>query len=162
MTRNLEHNTGLSAADAKVLADIQTYGWHVTMIFRSADDELGPEWAFSTGLFHSYCHPEIIIFGLKLRICMALINEIGAQVKAGKKYNVEGEYGDILGDPYKCVFRVVRRNHHHEYLGYARWFYESDPFPALQCFWPDKSGKFPWDEGCVPIVRDAQPLLFVP
>ena len=161
MTRNLEHDDGLSAPDSKVLADIQTYGWHVAEVFRSAA-EAGPEWAFSIGLFHSYCHPEVITFGLKLGVCKALVNAIGAQVKAGKKYDVEREYGDILSNPYKCAFRRVQPKHYHDYLGFARWFYENDPFPTLQCFWPDKAGKFPWDEGCASFVRDAQPLLFVP
>jgi hypothetical protein len=161
MTRNLEHNAGLSRSDAKVLADIQSYGWHVTKVFVSGV-ETGPEWAFSIGLFHSYCHPVVIIFGLKLDVCMALVNEIGEQIKARKKYDVAEEYGDILSDPYKCVFRFVQPKHYHDYLGYARWFYENDPFPVLQCFWPDKAGKFPWDEGCIPFFRDAQPLLFVP
>jgi hypothetical protein len=161
MTRNLEHNSGLSASDTKVLNDIQFYGWHVTKVFASGA-ETEPEWAFSVGLFHSYCHPEVIIFGLKLDICMALVNEIGGQVKVGKKYDVAGEYDDILRDPYKCAFRFVQKQYYHDYLGYARWFYESDPFPTLQCFWPDKAGRFPWDEGCEPFVRDAQPLLYVP
>jgi hypothetical protein len=161
MLRNLEHNAGLSRSDAKVLADIKSYGWHVTKVFVSGV-ETGPEWAFSIGLFHSHCHPEVIIFGLKLDVCMALVNEIGGQIKAGKKYDVEEEYGDILSDPYKYAFRFVQPKHCHDYLGYARWFYENDPFPVLQCFWPDKAGKFPRDEGCIPFVRDAQPLLFVP
>jgi hypothetical protein len=161
MTRNLEHNDGLSRTDAKVLADIQSYGWHVTKVF-TPGSEPGPVWAFSIGLFLSYCHPEVIIFGLNLDVCMALVNEIGRQVKAGKKYEVEGEYGDILAESYKCAFRFVQPSHYRDYLGYASWFYESDPFPTLQCFWPDKAGKFPWEEGCAPFVRDAQPLLFVP
>jgi uncharacterized protein DUF4262 len=44
---------------------------------------------------------------------------------------------------------------------YALWFYEDDPFPLMQCFWPDKEGRFPWDDGCDDYVRNAQPLLFV-
>lgn len=160
MTRDLEHDTGLSAPDRKVLADILSYGWHVTKVFASGA-ETGPEWAFSIGLFHSYCHPEVVIFGLKLDICAALVNEIGKQVKAGKKYDVEGEYENILSDPHRCAFRFVQQKYYHDYLGCARWFYEKDPFPTLQCFWPDKAGKFPWDGGCEPFVRDVQPLLFI-
>ena len=93
---------------------------------------------------------------------MALVNEIEGQVKVGKKYSVEGKYGDILSDPYKCAFRFVQPKHYHDYLGYACWFYESDRFPTLQCYWSDKAGKFPWDGDCDQSVRDAQPLLFVP
>jgi hypothetical protein len=30
----------------------------------------------------------------------------------------------------------------------------------LQCFWPDKSGKFPWEPECAQWAIDAQPLLY--
>lgn len=160
MTRSLANSSGLSAPDTKFLTDIKTHGWHVTGVFVSAG-EAGPEWAFSIGLFHSFRHPEVVVFGLKLGICMSVVNEIGAQVKAGKRYQTTGEYEDILSDPYRCAFRLVQRKHYRNYLGSALWFYEDESFPTMQCFWPDKAGRFPWDESCNSTVRDGQPLLFV-
>jgi hypothetical protein len=97
-----------------------------------------------------------------LDVCMNVINEIGGQIKSGGHYDAGEVYGDILNDPYKCAFREVKRKHYGDYLGFALWFYESDPFPVMQCFWPDKVGKFPWDPGCDAFVRDVQPLLFLP
>jgi hypothetical protein len=32
-----------------------------------------------------------------------------------------------------------------EFFGYARWFYEGDSFPMLQCVWPDGNHNYPWD-----------------
>jgi Domain of unknown function (DUF4262) len=161
MTRSLENFKGLSASDAKVLEDIRTHSWHVTGVFPD-QNEARPDWAFSIGLFHSFVHPEIIVFGLKLDVCMNVINEIGQQVKSGKLFNAGEQYGDILSGPYKCAFREVQRKHYRDYLGLALWFYEGDPFPVTQCFWPDKDGRFPWDEGCDGGVRDAQPWLSLP
>jgi len=161
MTRTRQNCAGLSASDTKFLQDIQTHGWHVTRVFASKG-EAGPEWAFSTGLFQSFSHPEVVVFGLTLDVCMSIVNGIGLQVKAGKRFESVGEYGDILNEPYKCAFRLVQPTHYREYLGRALWFYEDDPFPTTQCFWPDKDGKFPWDESCNSVVRDGQPLLFVP
>ncbi|MFZ0885590.1 MAG: DUF4262 domain-containing protein [Candidatus Acidiferrales bacterium] len=161
MTRSLDDNIGLSAPDVKVLADIREPGWHVTGVF-AAKDETGPEWAFSIGLFHSFGHPEVIVLGLKLNACINVINEIGQQVKTGKRYQTNEDYEDILNAPYKCAFRTVERTHYRDYLGYALWFYENDPFPTMQCFWPDKTAKFPWDEGCNAFIKDAQPFLFIP
>jgi Domain of unknown function (DUF4262) len=160
MTRGLQDKNGLSAPDAKVLEDIQSHGWHVTGVFTSKG-EAGLDWAFSIGLFHTFGHPEVIVFGLKLNTCMNIVNEIGQQIKAGKRYQTSGEYGDILKDPYKCAFRPVERTHYHDYLGFALWFYEQDPFPTMQCFWPDSVGKLPWVEGCDPSVTRAQPFLFI-
>lgn len=103
----------------------------------------GPEWAFSIGLFHSFGHPEVILFGLPLERCMTLVNVIGRQAKAGTRYQSGKEYADILQNPYKCVFRDVRRDHYRDYVGYASWFYETDSFPLMQCFWPDKDRSIP-------------------
>ncbi len=46
-----------------------------------------------------------------------------------------------------------------EYLGYARWFYQSDSFPVLQCIWPDKQHRYPWHPDCHPKVKERQPVL---
>lgn len=39
-------------------------------------------------------------------------------------------------------------------------FYKNEPFPVLQCFWPDKEGHHPWDPACNADVVNLQPLLF--
>jgi Domain of unknown function (DUF4262) len=54
----------------------------------------------------------------------------------------------------------MSRSHYRSYVGYALWFYEDDPFPLMQGFWPDKESHFPWDRGCDDFVRSVQPLLF--
>jgi len=161
MTRVLTEMKGLTAPDAKVLQDIQRVGWHVTGVFASKGEE-GPEWAFSIGLFHSFGHPEVIVFGLPFERSMDVVNVIGGQVKSGIHYDSERLYADILNDPYQCAFREVNRRYYREYVGYALWFYEDDPFPLLQCFWPDKEKLLPWDAGCNEYVRSVQPLLFTP
>lgn len=160
MTRSLEATTGLSAPDAKVLSDIDRVGWHVTGVF-AQQNETGSEWAFSIGLFHSFGHPEVIIFGLPFQRCMDIVNVIGKEVQSGKRYGSQKQYDDILQEPYQCCFREVSRQHFREYVGYGLWFYEDDPFPLLQCFWPDQNRLFPWDSGCNDYAKSAQPLLFV-
>ena len=159
MTRSLDEKDGLDRADLKLLADVKEHGWHIVRVFRSAD-ETGPEWAFSVGIFHTLLHPEIILFGLDLHTCARIINEIGAQVRAGKRFDRDGEFGDIFAEPVKCAFRPVAPKYFGDYVGFAQWFYQADPFPLLQCFWPDKEGRYTWSRECDKSVRGAQPLLF--
>jgi len=161
MTRVLTKTKGLPAPDVKVLQDIQRVGWHVTGVFASEGEE-GPEWAFSIGLFHSFGHPEVMIVGLPFGCCMDVVNVIGKQVQRGHRYDSEHLYNDILDEPYECAFRQVDRRHYRAYVGYALWFYEDDPFPLFQCFWPDKERHLPWDAACNEYVRSVQPLLFTP
>ena len=158
MTKSLDES-GLSAPDRKLLNDISEFGWHTTGVFASRGEQ-GPEFAFSVGLFHSFGHPEVVLFGLPLERCIKVVNVIGTEVKAGRHYESDHDYGDVLQEPYRCAFKEVHQSHYRDHVGYALWFYEDNRFPLLQCFWPDKQGLFPWDDECNDHVKRAQPLLF--
>lgn len=159
MTRSIEEANDLSALDAKVLREIHTDGWQITGVLAREQDK-GPDFAYSIGLFHSFGHPEIILFGLPIDICMRAVNVIGIDICSGTRFEPRAVYDRILSAPHRCCFREVNHRHYHDHVGYALWFYETDPFPMLQCFWSDENGRFPWDPGCSAYARDAQPLLF--
>ena len=64
---------------------ISDYGWHVMQV-RNREEETGPTFSYSTGLWENFNHPEIIIFGLSGELEHSIINNIGEGVKSGK-YN---------------------------------------------------------------------------
>ena len=66
-----------------------------------------------------------------------------------------------LGHPRRLRRAVphVAHRHYPEHFGYARWFYKGDDFPALQCLWPDKQGRFPSDADYSEPLRARQCLL---
>lgn len=159
MTRSLEEANDLSALDAKVLREIHTDGWQITGVLAREQDR-GPDFAYSIGLFHSFGHPEVILFGLPIDTCMRAVNVIGIDIRNGMRFHPDTVYDRILSVPHRCCFRDVDRKHYQDHVGYALWFYETDPFPLMQCFWSDPHGRFPWDAGCSRYARDGQPLLF--
>ena len=63
---------------------------------------------------------------------------------------------------YLVFFRKVEPRHYREYLGYARWFYQGDDFPILQCVWPDKAHHYPWHPDTSELFRQRQPVLYDP
>src|SRR5947209_3318154 len=128
-------------ADQQLLQDVQEVGWHVLLI---PEDEEGPAFAFTVGLYHSFQHPEVLIMGLDPGIMHRILNIIGEDAKAGRHYEPEKEYPDIL-EGYRCAFEEIDKGLYEEYLGYAIWFYRGSAFPALQCVWPDHEGRYPWD-----------------
>ncbi len=72
--------------DRKLLADIKEYGWHVIAV---PEDEEGPAFAYSIGLFHSLQHAEVIVFGLDVRLMHEMINRIGEQFLCGTTNRTE-------------------------------------------------------------------------
>jgi hypothetical protein len=141
--------------DKKLISDIQEYGWHVIMI--PLDDE-GPAFAYSVGLFQTFGHPEIIVFGLDLGVMHQIINLIGEEVRHGRRFADAETVPGIL-ESYDVRFLDVARRHYPDYFGYAHWFYKGDDFPVLQCVWPDKQGRFPTDPDYPEPLRARQPLL---
>lgn len=47
--------------ERKALADVQQHGWHVLKVM---EDNEGPAFAYTVGLYHSFGHPELIVVGL--------------------------------------------------------------------------------------------------
>jgi hypothetical protein len=160
MAKAFEPLGQLSAPDAKVLDDINRVGWH-TLGISPGPGEDGPHWAFSIGLYHTFGHPEVIVLGLPVRTCQEIVNVIGKHVKEGTRYAADNDYAEILTGPFRCAFKRVCRNHYKNHVGYALWFYENEEFPLLQCFWPDKQFRFPWEDGCNEYVRTSQRTLYL-
>jgi hypothetical protein len=143
------------AGDEQLHRDVREHGWHVVLI--EADAE-GPGFAFSVGLYETFGHAEVILFGLNVGVMHRLINAIGEQIRAGERYEHLHEADEVL-ESHNVCFRTVERRHYREYLGYALWFYQGDSFPALQCFWPDVESRYPWHPECSRAIAALQPIL---
>jgi hypothetical protein len=141
--------------DRKLLADVGGHGWHVLGV--EADAE-GPAFAYSVGLYHTFGHAEIIVFGLGVDAMFAIVNGIGETVGAGGKFGDLDEAGDVL-EGYHVIFRDVEKRHYREYLGYALWFYQGDGFATLQCVWPDSAHRYPWHPSFSQALSTRQPVL---
>ena len=141
-------------SDRKLLSDVARVGWHLVGI---TEGPKRPSYVFSVGLYHSFDQPEIIIIGLDTNVGGQLINSIGDQMQAGKTFRDQDIVNDIA-DGLPLALRVVTEEYYQSYLGYALWFYESMDFPVLQCVWPDKGARFPWDRDCDEGCRIVQHL----
>jgi hypothetical protein len=142
-------------SDRKLLADIAEHGWHLVGI---ADDPDGPAYVFSVGMFQTLGHPEVCIVGLNdLNTMGQIINGIGEAVRAGTKFEDWTESNDIL-EGYACVFRSVAPTFYPDFFGYGLWYHEGPEFPILQCVWPDRSQRYPWDDDFDEDLVERQPV----
>ena len=128
--------------EQKTIDDIRDYGVHIMHVH---DDDQQPGFTYSVGLFETYAHPEVIIFGLKIDLSSVLIKNMAYDIKEGKTFTGGEFHADVLDD-FLCYFDLVDRSHYREYVGWNRWFYEGDNFPLLQCVYPTVQGIFPWKE----------------
>jgi hypothetical protein len=145
----------LDEIDARVRGDIERHGWHVVIVPPEAGS---PGWAHSIGLFERHRHPELLVFGSEPRRLGALVNALGARVRAGQVFEAGADASGVL-DALPFAFRAVARRWIPVFLGNAAWHYRSESFPVLQGFWPDRAGRFPWQPECEAAVAGEQPQL---
>ena len=117
-----------------------------------------PAFAYSLGLYESFGHPEIIIFGLDLDTMHQLINDAGERIRKGESFE-DGQEDDQLLDNYRCAFQTVNVKHYERLFGFTGWYYKGWNFPAVQLVWPDMHNRFPWDVSFDESYRADQPLL---
>lgn len=148
--------TATDPYEETVLRNVREGGWHVVLV---PDDDEGPGFAFTVGLQRNYNHPELIMAGLSLASSHLILNEAGAQVRAGQRFFSGQRLSGLLenGD---CLISAVHPGHHREYLGTACWFSGGCAnVQALQILWPDRTGLFPGDAGFAAALADRQPRL---
>jgi hypothetical protein len=140
-----------------ILRAVEQHGWFVAKI--RGGDAGQPPFAYTIGLHRSYGHAELIMVGLRLEVMHALLNACGDRIKAGERLPVGQRIAGIIDD-YDVELRQVRDPaSYRDHVGYGLWFNDGPVFPLLQVVWPDKTGRFPGEEGAEPILATQQPLL---
>lgn len=130
--------------DVKMLADVREYGWHVVGI---PDDDEGPGFAFTVGVYLRTLQPEILMMGVPIEPAHRVLNAIAEHLMTGEVIVPEERYTGFV-DGREVIFRPIHQSQFHEYLGCANWFYRplGSAFPAFQCIWPDLQGRFPHED----------------
>ncbi len=148
----------LEASDLRLLADVSQRGWHAVVV---APEGPGPASAFSVGLFRSFDHPEVAVFGLAPEVLETAADRMARRVRDGERFD-DGDLAEGVIDGRSVAFRRIVPRHYPARLGYAVWYHGGPRFPALQCVWANPDGHFPWDRWFPRELRDAQPVLFEP
>jgi hypothetical protein len=142
--------------DQGVIRHIDEFGWHVMFVGES--DRL-PGWSYSIGLYDTFRHPEIIMFGLPNDVMHRAIHNLGEKIRSGKMYDAGFEYDEPF-DGLMCLFHLVNKNWYPIFVGRATRLYEGEDFPILQCICPDKNKNYPWSPKFDRGLITKQPWLF--
>ncbi len=147
-----------ASPEEEIAADVKKHGWSAANV---RDHE--PPFLYSIGLMHTVKHPELIVFGLEPGVAHGLISHLVGEIRAGSRFDDAGvSTFDLRGKTIAVGLRRVHPTQHPLYLGYAMGYCREVMLPgldAVQVFWPDRNGKFPFDPGCELAVYQRQPRL---
>ena len=141
----------------KVFDDVAKFGWHVVAIVPSKG-ESGPEFAFTVGLYQTYQHPELVVFGLPMKVAHGIFTTCVERIEAGQAF-ADGQVRSDVLNGYDATFLAVQQSFYPDYLGSAIGFYEGTHFPVLQLVWPDRGNHFPWEPTADPACANDQIVL---
>jgi hypothetical protein len=145
--------------DEEIAEAVREFGW-----FAADVNDHKPPFLYTIGLMHTWQHPELVIFGLDAANAYALFSGLIREIRVGRAFAEPGVYTvNLDGTEHRVGFRRVHPTQHPLYLGFAMGFMRNigriGELEAVQAFWPDRAGKFPFELGCDIAVYQLQPRL---
>ncbi|WP_210337737.1 DUF4262 domain-containing protein [Ensifer sp. ENS02] len=145
----------LDQNEQRFVAQIRQHGWFDTHVF---EDSEGPGFSYSTGMWITAEHPELIVFGLKRDVAHDVLWGLYNIARSGSQLQPGARTDKAFARLPAFVFPVAKRRYK-EFMGWSRFFYHGNDFPCFQIVWPDRQGNFPWEDGFEPAFKDRQPDL---
>ena len=145
--------------DEEIAEIVRQHGWYAANV-----NDADPPFLYTIGLMETCQHPELIVFGIDADNAYALFAGLIAGIQRGQTYTENGVRTiELGGDKHQVGFRRVHPTQHPLYLGFAMGFLTNSgrigELSAMQAFWPDDKGRFPFDPGCDIAVYNLQPRL---
>jgi uncharacterized protein DUF4262 len=134
---------------------IEQFGWSIVAVGRSRTQ---PAYGYTIGLTRFHGHPELLVTGLNESSTGSMLNQLGAEVRAGQRFRA----GDLQERDGGRWFQFISV-HNPRRLIHAQEMYaaKGDLVPALQVVYSTPQGRWPWQRGC-PGGRRGQPLFGKP
>ena len=152
--RNMDHLDKLSWV-------IEDQGWVAVPV----DAQEGPPpragYTYSVGFTTTFGRPEVAIFGLQAVAARGLLGMIADQHAGGVELPVDAVFVGLLENDLPCALLPVDLGEHGDLFPDAAALLDraGEPWEVLQFVWPDRNGRFPWDEGYDQRLRVAQPVV---
>lgn len=144
-------------SDEEVAQTIARLGWQALSI-----TDCPTPFVYTCGLMTTFKHPELIIFNPDTDAGYTILSTMFEAIRKGQSFSQAGSYDGILAKS-RVAVRVVHPTQHELYLGYAMghctYMGRIGELVAMQVFWPDATGHFPFERECDDEVYRAQPRL---
>jgi hypothetical protein len=134
---------------------VTRHGWIALWVARSLDV------AYTVGLWHTFRQPELVMFGLSGQDMQAWLNT-AVELGRDKGWPEPGEPFDGVIEGFETQVRDVHPSWNRALFGTALTFYRSADLPFRQLVWPDRFGRWPWDETATPSSHTRQAFAWLP
>ncbi len=134
---------------------IQDRGWALGAVMAGGGT---PGWLYTVGLYQTFGHPELIVFGLPMA-AGSMFEVVVDRIAEGHELPVD-EPTDAFFVGSTAVLRPVNLHWYRPFVPLTTWFYGSSQPPMLQILWRDTQGRLPWEKGCERWTTRRQPLLY--
>jgi hypothetical protein len=135
--------------DRWLRSTIADVGWAVVTV--AADQSH----AYTIGLWHSFNLPELSMFGLEAADMQVWLNDCVRVLRERGDTGDDEPFDGVL-DGFPVLLRPVDRSWHAALFGAMCNYYRTDEVPVRQVIWPDRDGRWPWDEAATTGCRENQ------
>jgi hypothetical protein len=141
--------------DADIAETVQAHGWSALWIAGGID------FAYTVGLWHTFRRPEVVMFGLDGENMQDWLN---AYVNQGRDHGWPAENEPFHGvlDGFATQLRLVHQSWHDALFGTASRFYRDVTVPVQQLVWPDRNGRWHWEDQATASSRNRQASAWLP
>jgi hypothetical protein len=144
--------------DAHAATTVETvtrFGWTALHVAGSLD------FAYTVGVWHTFGQPELVMFGLTGPDMQTWLNTF-VELGRDKGWPAPDEPFDGVLDGFETELRDVHPSWYRALFGTALGFYRGVAVPFRQLVWPDRHGRWPWDESATPSSRTRQAFAWQP
>jgi hypothetical protein len=142
--------------DEAIAEDVAKYGRSIITI-----SDIEPPFVYTVGLMFTYNHPELILFGQR-ETGADIVRGMVELIAEGRRFDAPGEYDGVLMKGNIATRRVHPMQHEFCFgfaMGYCTSRGRCGQLEAIQVFWPDRQGRFPFNGDCDEGVWARQPRL---
>lgn len=125
---------------------VEANGFTFQPVFARAEEE-GQSFVYTIGLSKTFGHPEMYVVGLQVDDAINLLRNAIEKISEGESFKTPTFFTDEDGDV--VPVRPLLQEDVDENSGIGQQVLGTS-FPAVQAYYPDKDGLFPWEAGCDP------------
>jgi Domain of unknown function (DUF4262) len=132
----------------RIAAMIDKHGWYCHHVLATVedDDPDAPTFSYTTGLRDTFGHPDLLVSDIPSDKAYDVLFTVVGLLRNGARFGDGDESDDVL-EGYPVRFAALSDDARLAQMTWTDWFYDREPFEALEVVYPDARGRWPGEGG---------------